>query len=78
MKLFQTTVRGVGPYCVEFDDGEIVTTRTAERQALIGAAEDMLAALKYFVNRESGDLPAYMNPAIRKATAAIAKAEGRS
>ncbi len=46
MKFFKTTVLGVGPFCVEFDDGEIVTTRDESRQRLIGAAPDMLTALK--------------------------------
>jgi hypothetical protein len=37
-KTFKTTVTGLGPFCVEFDDGEIVTTRTFERQCLIAQA----------------------------------------
>jgi hypothetical protein len=34
-KCFKTTVLGVGPYCVEFPDGEIITTRSEERQKAI-------------------------------------------
>jgi hypothetical protein len=32
---FTTTVVGVGPFCVEFADGEIITTRNSERQNAI-------------------------------------------
>jgi hypothetical protein len=45
-KMSKTTVPGVGPFCVEFPDGEIVTTRSEERQRLLAAAPDLLAALK--------------------------------
>lgn len=34
-KVFKTTVVGVGPWCVEFSDGEIVTCRTEERAKVI-------------------------------------------
>jgi len=44
--LFTTTVAGVGPYCIEFADGEIITTRTEERQKLIAAAYLMANACK--------------------------------
>jgi hypothetical protein len=30
-QVFKTTVSGIGPWCVEFPDGEIITTRTEER-----------------------------------------------
>lgn len=40
-ELFTTTVAGIGPYCVEFPDGEIIHTRTEERQRLIAAAPRM-------------------------------------
>lgn len=36
-KTFTTTVTGVGPYCVEFPDGEIIHTRTKDRQEAIAA-----------------------------------------
>ena len=40
-KMFKTTVSGIGPYCVEFDDGEIIHTRSEFRQRLIAAACDV-------------------------------------
>ena len=45
-KLFLTTVLGIGPYCVEYADGEIVHTRSEDRQRLIAAAPEMLEALR--------------------------------
>ena len=48
-KKFTTTVLGLGPYCVEFSDGEIITTRKKERQdaiALCEAAADRIEALE--------------------------------
>lgn len=46
-KVFKTTVRGIGPWCVEFSDGELVTCRTEQRaKAIAGIVDhDMLAAL---------------------------------
>ena len=38
MKLFKTDVIGIGPFCIEFADGEIITTRSAERQQAIASA----------------------------------------
>lgn len=38
-KMFKTTVTGIGPWCVEFDDGEIIHTRTKERAAQLAAIE---------------------------------------
>lgn len=38
VKLFKTTVLGVGPYCIEFPDGEIIHTRSEDRQLAIAAA----------------------------------------
>ena len=32
---FVTSVLGVGPFCVEFPDGEIITTLSADRQVAI-------------------------------------------
>lgn len=37
-KLFRTDVSGIGPFCVEFPDGEIITTRSEKRQKLIAQA----------------------------------------
>ena len=37
-KEFKTMVAGVGPYCVEYADGEIVTMRHEELQHLLAAA----------------------------------------
>jgi len=45
-KLFLTTVLGIGPYCVEYADGEIVHTRSEDRQHLFAAAHELLEALK--------------------------------
>lgn len=39
MKLFKTSVAGVGPFCVEFDDGEIIATRSEDRQRRIALVE---------------------------------------
>lgn len=44
--VFKTTVLGVGPWCVEFDDGEIVHCRAEDRAKLIAAAPDLLEALE--------------------------------
>jgi hypothetical protein len=81
VKLFVTTVSGVGPFCIEFADGEIVTTRTEDRQRLIAAAPELLEALKDVVNYfwnpncnppilNEGDVQSLVE-------AAIARAEGR-
>lgn len=43
---------------------------------LIAAAPELLEALEFIVTRQAGDLPTYMNPALEKARAAIAKARG--
>jgi hypothetical protein len=40
---FRTSVPGVGPYCIEFSDNEIVSTRSEERQELIANAEQVKA-----------------------------------
>ncbi len=76
--LFKTDVLGIGPFCVEFDDGEIVTTRDEKRQHLIAAASDM-----YEVCKRAKEL---LQPEVTKEpdrtifwelVAAIAKVEGR-
>ena len=38
-KIYKTTIAGIGPWCVEFDDGEIITTRTEERAKLIAGVK---------------------------------------
>jgi hypothetical protein len=43
---FRTSVPGIGPYCVEFPDGEIVSTRSEERQDIIANAEQVKADRK--------------------------------
>ena len=40
---FRTSVLGIGPYCVEFPDGEIVSTRSEERQDIIANSEQLKA-----------------------------------
>jgi hypothetical protein len=80
--LFKTTVTGVGPFCVEFDDGEIITTRTEARQRLIAAAPELLEALQGLLKLdelECGDesLLEVDHPLI-KAQWAVAKAIGKS
>ena len=87
-KLFTTSVRGLGPYCIEFDDGEIVTTRTRKRQNLVATALDTLNALREFVETiesfgewEDGCFYYHQHSAtelelpLKQARAAIAKAE---
>lgn len=44
-EVFRTSVSGVGPWCVEFPDGEIVGFRDEGRAHLIAAASDLLEAL---------------------------------
>lgn len=51
-KMFKTTVAGIGPFCVEFEDGEIVTTRSEARQKLIHAAGTLKHMVKWCVNHE--------------------------
>lgn len=45
IKLFKTTVLGVGPYCIEYPDGEIITTRSETRQQHIASLERQVADL---------------------------------
>jgi hypothetical protein len=78
IKTFKTTVLGVGPFCIEFPDDEIITTHSEERQRLISAASDLLEALKLFCDVNPSSL--HINEVCRRhsvARAAIAKAEGR-
>ena len=57
LQTFKTTVLGVGPFCIEFPDGEIITTRSEERQRLIAAAPELLEACKLLWNHiEKGTL----------------------
>jgi hypothetical protein len=44
-KMFKTTVTGIGPFCVEFGDGEIITTRSEARQKLLAASAELLPLL---------------------------------
>lgn len=49
MKVFKTTVLGMGPWCVEFPDGEIVTVKTEARAnaiARIGTIEQAKGPLR--------------------------------
>lgn len=87
-KLFKTSVLGVGPYCVEFADREILHTRSEERQRLIAAAPDLLDALRTFVTAAKswhefhhGSQTVqcdWICEAMLAGEAALAKAEGRS
>jgi hypothetical protein len=45
VKLFKTSVLGVGPFCLEFEDGEIIHTRSEDRQKLIARAIELLPEL---------------------------------
>jgi hypothetical protein len=54
--VFKTTVLGVGPWCVEFDDGEIVHCRTEERANLIAAAPKMYQWLDKIVEEDGAVL----------------------
>ena len=48
----------------------------ADDVILMAAAPDMYEALEFIISRNGGDLPAYMNPALHKAAAALRKAKG--
>jgi hypothetical protein len=39
--MFRTSVPGIGPYCVEFEDGEIISTRSEARQKAIAGMEQL-------------------------------------
>ena len=41
-KVFKTTVRGIGPWCVEFSDGELVTCRTEQRAKAIAGIRSFI------------------------------------
>lgn len=79
--IFKTSVLGVGPWCVEFADGEIVTCRAEDRARLFAAAPDLLEAA-----RAAGDIlargkwldtsPDSEAVALRALCDAIAKATG--
>lgn len=52
-KVFKTTVTGVGPWCVEFPDGEILAMRTESRANLVANASvvtDLLAEVGSLLN----------------------------
>lgn len=34
-RMFTTSILGMGPFCIEFEDGEIIQTRSEERQRQI-------------------------------------------
>lgn len=84
-KLFRTSVLGVGPYCVEFDDGEIITTRLESRQRLIAAAMDLLEALNcipveaiFAGGLATNGVRVTLSPGtLQLMRAAVGKAEGR-
>lgn len=46
LKMFRTTVLGVGPFVIEFPDGEMITMRTEQRQKEIVDAVNSHDALK--------------------------------
>lgn len=86
-EIFKTTVVGVGPWCVEFVDGEIVTARTERRARLIAASSDLydgcnalLGLLQLIENRCDAELLEIIrtNHRVDEAKAAVAKAEGRT
>jgi len=57
-----TSVLGVGPYCIEFPDGEIITTRSEERQRQIArmlgwSYEGRLSQGGYFTGWWKDDTP---------------------
>ena len=49
-KTFVTTISGLGPFCVEFADGEVITTHSKQRQAWIAGMEDLIAAAQVAYN----------------------------
>lgn len=50
--MFTTTVLGVGPFCIEFEDGEIVYTRSERRRRLTAFAPEMYEALREIAKGE--------------------------
>ena len=65
-KMFKTTVAGIGPFCVEFEDGEIITTRSEARQKLIRAAGTLKHMVKWCIKHDGeclGDHPEILGTA---------------
>jgi hypothetical protein len=75
-KEFKTTVAGVGPFCVEYADGEIVTMRHEELQHLLAAAPAMYEALHRAVTEMEFWSKGHSDAEIAIAHAALAQAEG--
>ena len=75
-KEFKTTVAGVGPFCVEYADGEIVTMRHEELQHLLAAAPAMYDALHRAVTEMEFWSKGHSDAEIAIARAALAQAEG--
>lgn len=80
LKLFKTTVIGVGPFCIEFPDGEIIHTRSEERQKLIASTEYQDRLIRELVAilsdaHAAGDFPAGYFEQISNVLAS-AKAQG--
>ncbi len=79
VKTFKTTVLGIGPFCVEFEDGEIITTRMESRQQLLSSAPEMLEALEAMMDvakAEERDLEPRWVAAIIQSEAALNKVRG--
>jgi hypothetical protein len=77
--VFLTRVRGVGPWCIEFDDFEIITTRRADRAQLIAAAPELLATAEALEEHIKRGAPQPEGHALRRRLqAAIARAKGSS
>lgn len=78
-ELFKSTVLGIGPWCVEFPDGEIIHTRSEERQRLIAAAPDLLQAAQRLLaamDDYDGGMPTSPGSPYAQMRDAIAEATG--
>lgn len=82
VKLFKTSVLGMGPFCIEFPDGEIVTTRSEHRQRDIAdtqALRDENTRLRANLINCAARLEAYYGedyPAVRDAKNALDGGKG--
>ena len=48
-KTFKTSITGIGPFCIEFEDGEIISTRSLRRQKMIANMDAILKEMKYMI-----------------------------
>jgi len=48
-KTFKTSITGIGPFCIEFEDGEIISTRSLRRQKMIANMDTILKEMKSMI-----------------------------